>query len=176
MASCRPSARVEGGDVEASACAEHREGLELAVGLVTERLVRAPVPARGQQRLAGLEEVGDGEAQGAGPARGRDRDSALLEVGLAAEQVLDDRAQERRRPGDRRVRRPLDGRYVVHDLRGGRQDGELAVIVEEHADRRVDDDLAARLALRRFAVEREDRVVAGAALVGGDEVIHGRAF
>ena len=70
---------VEGGDIEAAAGAEHREGLELALGLVAERVVRAPVPARGQQRLAGLEEVGDREAQRAGPARGRDRDGARLE-------------------------------------------------------------------------------------------------
>ena len=80
------------------------------------------------------------------------------------------------RAGDRRVRRPLDGGHLVHGPRGGRQDGELAVVVEERADRRVDDGLAARLALRRLAVEREDRIVGGAALVGGDEVHHGPAF
>ena len=168
--------RVEGGDVEPSVRAEHLEGLELAFRLVAERMIGPPVPARRQERLAGLEKVDDREPQGAGAAGGRGRDGAPAKVRLAAQQVFDDRALELRRPRDRRVRRPLRRGHFVHHPRGRRQNGELAVVVEEGADRRVHDDLAARLALRRFAVEGEDRIVGGPVLVRQDEVHHGPAF
>ncbi len=64
---------LERGDVEPAALVEHPERRDLALVLVGERLVRAPVEARGEQRLAGLEEVGERDPERAGAARGGDR-------------------------------------------------------------------------------------------------------
>jgi hypothetical protein len=50
------------------------------------------------------------------------------------------------------------------------------LVVEQDADRGVDDRLAFLPALSRFLVQREDRIVGGAPLMGSDDVEHGRPF
>ena len=169
---CARERAIERGDVERAVGVEHRERRDLAVGLVAERLVRAPEEARRQERLAGLEVVRDRVTERARPARRRRGDGARAHLGLVPEEVADDGGEKIGRAGDRRVRRPLLGGDLVNGARGGRKDREAAVVVEERADGRVDDRLAPRLARRRLLVEREDRIVGRPALMRRDDVKH----
>ena len=143
---------VERRDVEAPPGVEHLERLEPSLGLVAQRVVRAPVPVRGEEGLAGLEEVGEREAQRAGPAGGGRGDGHAPELWLPCEKIVEHRPLEGRGPGDGGVAGPLLGRDLVHGARGGRQDREPAVVVEEGPHGRVDDRLAALPARRRLLV------------------------
>ena len=125
---------------------------------------------------ARLEEVRDGVAQRARAARRRDGDAPCASSGSPPSRSS---MTARRNSGV-----PAMGAYVAHSTAGTSctaraavgQDGELAVVVEQRPDRRVDDRLARCLPLRRLLVEGEDGVVRRAALVRGDEVNHVRCI
>ena len=158
----------ERGDMEAAVAIEHRERLDAPAGDARDRVVGPPVERRRQQRLPDLEEVGDRERERTRSARRRDR-ARVRQQRRRPEHVLAHRVEERPRPGDRRIARAALGREPAVGLQHGRQRRQAQVLVEQHAQRRVDDRLAGGAAAVGLGVEREDRIVPAADDAAGDQ-------
>jgi hypothetical protein len=121
--------------------------------------------------LARLEEVRDGVAERAGPARRRCRRDPLR-LGTLAQQIQRDAAKKIRRAGDRRVAGDDLRRHLAERLVHAVERRELAFVVEERADGRVHDLLTVLGAGARLGVEGEDGIVAGARGPRGNEKRH----
>ena len=164
---------VEGCEVETTAVrAKHGEGVEAATVLVRHGVVGTPVEARRQQRLTGLEEVGHGVTDRAGATEGRAGDGAPPQFGYTSEHAVEDTFDELRDAGDGRVGGPLLARHLAHHARSGGQDGQLAGIIGQRAQGRIDDRFPTGAALHGLPVQTED-LIARAGAVGRDQGMHG---
>jgi hypothetical protein len=161
---------LERGDVEAALGVEHREGAQRAAVLVGEGAVGRPVERGRQERLPLVEQRHDGVPQRARAAWRRHRGRARGEPGEARERVALDRLEEGGRAGDGRVARRVGGRHLAQRARRRLEQRELALVVEQHPDRRVDDRVARRAALGGEAGEAEDGIGLGSAEAGRNDV------